>query len=132
MLSEYFVGKVFVCFMISYSLTFLINFAYLKAKKLPTPVRLCFWTIFVGLVIAGLLSFFESFEQGVLLRAGSLGLVSSILFSVLFLGRNALIAQQVMAVLARSLVPDIRRDIEDRLSGIDALEDDNGRTPSRS
>lgn len=101
----------------------------MKVRRAPTPKRCTVGAVVAGLVSAGLVSFFEGIEQSALLRAGTLGLATSLLFSAVFFGRHALLARQFVSVLAKSLIPGIRTDIADELARIDSSEGGHGRKP---
>ncbi len=103
----------------------------MKVRKAPTPCRCTLGAVAAGLVMAGLVSFFEGFRQSALLRAGTLGLATSLLFSALFFGRHAMLAHQVICVLARSFLPDIAADLRSELAKIDSLEVRHGKKPRR-
>lgn len=119
-ISDLFVGKVFICFCIGYILTFFIVLICLKAQKKPTPFATCFWTILVGMVVAALFSFFESFDEWAFFRAGVFGFTFSTIFSGLFFGRDTIFAQQVMGLLKTFFIPKIAEDLSSKLDDLES------------
>lgn len=117
----------FLYFLIPFVLVFLIGLGLLKGKEVTEKRSACLRGLLVGLALALFVSFLEGLQEGTKIRAIASGVVTSLMVSGFFFGRNALFARLIVGSLMRAHGPEITEALKDGLEGIENKGAGNGK-----